>query len=95
MFHVMSDRELVEEWFRFFGLTTGVRLMGWCAVMGIYAPDDADRRWIIEHGFGGVSTRYANVKRLEAFAASLRERGLSLDNGSDEAFIRVERMVAR
>lgn len=90
----LSDREFIDEWLRFFGVTTGVRLLGWCALSVIGAPrgvqGDAGRRWLIEHGAGAPSTRYRNVHALLRFRDHLVSRGYDLGplRGSDVPVMR-------
>jgi len=92
---VLNDREFADEWIRFFGVTTGVRLLGWAAISAIGAPEDADRRWLLVHGWGAMSTRYRNVNQLSRFREHLRAQGLSAATveGSDAPMVWAERLV--
>lgn len=72
----LTDRELAEEWIRFFGVTTGVRLLGWCAMTALRLGEDFSEREIIEHGWGSLSTRYRNVAHLKDFRAYMAKRNL-------------------
>lgn len=92
---VLNDREFADEWIRFFGLTTGVRLLGWAAMSVIGAPGDADRRWLIDHGWGSVATRYRNVAHLERFRDHLQGEGFAVftAEGSDSPMVRAERII--
>ncbi len=92
---VLNDREFADEWIRFFGVTTGVRLLGWAAMSVIGSPAGADRRWLLEHGWGAVSTRYRNVAELVRFRDHLLAEGIALFSaeGSDSPMLRAERIV--
>lgn len=74
---VLSEFEFIGEWMRFFGPTTGSRLLGWVSLSVIGAPGDADRRWLMAHGWGSEATRYRNVAHLVRFRDSLALRGIS------------------
>lgn len=82
---VLTDRELMDEWFRYFGATRGVKLLGWCLLLGMTAPADANRSWVLAHGPMSPATRYRNVRELLQFQQLLQARGLDVE--SDEAEI--------
>lgn len=92
---VLTDREFAEEWIKFFGVTTGVRLLGWTAISVIGAPADADRRWLLEHGWGHLSTRYRNVNQLVRFREYLEAEGMTVfsTDGGDPPMVRAEQIV--
>lgn len=93
---VLSEREFIEEWVRFFGLQTGVSLLGWCVLSVVGAPKGADHLWLIRHGALSPATRYRNVNRLRAFGVDLARRGLSANEVKESksyAFLRAQRMV--
>lgn len=88
---VVGDEELMREWFAFFGVTTGVRLLGWTtatAVRLIVAgrpPSEDGPEVLLRYGWGSRATRYRNVKHLHAFAEALREKGLVVDEDQLQA----------
>jgi hypothetical protein len=82
----LGDRELLEAWMGFFGVTTGLRLLGWCAVTGLRLPEGATERDLLTLGQGVQSSRYANVARLKAFARFMAERGELVGHESDDAW---------
>jgi hypothetical protein len=74
----LTDREFVEDWFRYFGSTRGPVLWGWlvaAAVMG----NDLTERELLEHGPMSRATRYRHVEYLKGYAASLKARGLVVE----------------
>jgi hypothetical protein len=93
---VLSEREFMEQWIRFFGIGTGSALLGWCVMSVVGAPRDADHSWLIQHGALSPATRYRNVARLRAFAAHLESQGLAANEvkeGKSAPYLRAERMV--
>lgn len=91
---VLNDLEFAAEWMSFFGVVTGLRVLGWAAASVIGAPPDADRAWLLKHGFGHESTRYRNVNHLVAFADSLRARNITVFTTDENApMVRVERIL--
>lgn len=92
---VLDDRGLSIEWFAFFGATTGARLLGWCALTALVMPrgETPSRALLLERAFGSVSTRYRNVRQLEAFSVHLNERGLRLADDPDPDPVAVRGLV--
>lgn len=93
---VLSDRELMGEWLGFFGVRTGLRLLGWCAATAVLMPGPSsewDRRALLHYSWGALSTRYDNVHRLEAFAGYMVEHGWRLAEDQDESFRLVGKVV--
>lgn len=91
---VLTDREFMAEWFGFFGVTKGVSALGWCVASAIGAPVDADRRWMLGHGFGSQSTRYKRVRELLEFREYLAAKGVSLGE-TDERVTATWKAVAQ
>lgn len=94
---VLTDRELMTEWIRFFGVGTGLRVLGWCAATAALMPlgdPEVDRRALLRYGWGSVSTRYRNVGRLEEFSAHMVEQGMRLPEDSETEAFRFVGIVA-
>jgi hypothetical protein len=72
---VLTDREFLIEWWRYFGSYRGARLLGWLAVTGLTMPAGADRAWVMAHGPLSSATRYRNVRAIVEFMAVLEREG--------------------
>lgn len=80
----LTDRQLAEAWLGFFGVTTGVRLMGWCAITEMrIPPGEGGRDAILRYGQGHLTTRYRNLHHLEAFVALMARRGWTVAREGD------------
>lgn len=91
----LTDAVLLESFLKVLGVKNGARLLGWCALVGMMAPADADRAWVLAHGPMAQAQRYRNVHDLGLVAAWLDERGYELVGSSAEQAWGVVETLAR
>jgi hypothetical protein len=74
----LTDREFAEDWMRYFGSTRGPVLWGWLVLASILGSDLSERD-LLRHGPMSRATRYRHIEYLKGYAASLKARGLMVE----------------